>query len=91
MPDWGWAVAFLVALRGLDAMAPAKTRRPHLKDPRLRRVSAQNCSEGRTFRRTMTGIVQVAFRPSPLSIRDEILIRGALCALPLWPSCEHWC
>ena len=37
-------------LRGLDTMASAKTRCPYLKEPRLRRVSAQDCSEGHTFR-----------------------------------------
>ena len=34
-------------LCGLDAMATAKTWRSYLKEPRLRRVSAQDCSEGR--------------------------------------------
>src|SRR5260370_12145678 len=51
-------------------MATAKTWRSYMKKPRLRRVSAQDCSEGHTFRKT---IVQVEFRPSLLSIRDDIL------------------
>jgi len=42
MPNWLWGVAFLVAYVILTQMAAAKTWRSHLKDPRLRRVSAQN-------------------------------------------------
>jgi ribosomal protein L37E len=34
-------------LCGLDAVATAKARCSYLKEPRLRRVSAQGCSEDR--------------------------------------------
>jgi hypothetical protein len=44
-----------------------------MKNARLRRVPAQNGSEGHAFRKTMTTIVQVEFRESLLSVRDEIL------------------
>jgi hypothetical protein len=54
-------------------MATAKTWRPHLKNARLRRVSAQNGFEGHAFRKTMTTIVQVEFRESLLSVREETL------------------
>jgi hypothetical protein len=56
-----------------DAMAIAKTWCSHLKEPRLRRVSAPTHSEGLVFRKTMTMMVQVEFRESLLSVGDEIL------------------
>jgi ribosomal protein L37E len=47
MPNWVWGSGIPCRLCGLDAMATAKTWCSHLKEPRLRRVSAQECSEGR--------------------------------------------
>jgi hypothetical protein len=44
-----------------------------MKNARLRRVPAQNGSEGHAFRKTMTTRVQVEFRESLLLVRDEVL------------------
>jgi hypothetical protein len=60
-------------LCGLDSRASAKAWCSHMEESRLRRVSAQVCSEGRRSGELMTTIGQVEFCPSLLSIRDETL------------------
>ena len=73
MSEWVWGAAFVIVYLVLTQLQLPKLGVPHLKEPRLRRVSAPNGSEGHVFRKTMTTIGQVEFRESLLSVRDEIL------------------
>ena len=45
MPNWVWGVAFLIAYVVLTQWLLPKLGVRYLKNARLRRVSAQNCSE----------------------------------------------
>jgi len=62
--ELGLASGIPCRLHNLDAMAAAKTWHPYLKNARLRRVSAQDCSGGPFFKKTMTTMVQIEFRES---------------------------
>ena len=73
MSEWVWGAAFVIVYLVLTQLLLPKLGVPHLKEPRLRRVSAPNGSEGHVFRKNMTTIGQVEFRESLLSVRDEIL------------------
>lgn len=57
MSEWVWGAAFVIVYLVLTQLLLPKLGVPHLKEPRLRRVSAQDRSEGHAFRKTMTTIV----------------------------------
>jgi hypothetical protein len=70
MPNWVWGAALVVAYLILTQwLLPTLPPEGARVAPSL----GADCSERHRFRRTVTTIVQVEFRESLLSIRDEIL------------------